>query len=46
VGVAGLITDGMAGRAKAFLLQLQAQQALCQVQIEKNTRSAASERAA
>jgi hypothetical protein len=37
VGVIGYIV----GRARAFQLKLEAQLALCQVQIEKNTRGAA-----
>lgn len=33
----GLLFGVSAGRARAFVLKLQAQQALCQVQIEQNT---------
>ncbi len=38
VAVAGLVLGFAAGRARSFTLRLQAQQALCQAQIEKNSR--------
>lgn len=46
VACVGLLIGISYGRTKAFALRLQAQQALCQVQVEKNTRTAASVRAA
>lgn len=46
VGAAGLVLGYSAGRARAFFLRLQAQQALCEVQIEKNTRGPVAEQAA
>jgi hypothetical protein len=46
VAVAGAILGFMQGQSKAFALRLQAQTALCQVQVEKNTRGVAGERAA
>lgn len=42
VALAGVVLGYFAGLARAFLLRLQAQQALCQVQIEKNTRGTAA----
>lgn len=42
VAFAGLLIGTSNGRAKAFALRLQAQQALCQVQVEKNTRVGAT----
>ena len=46
--IIGIILGGMAGlsigRSKAFLLKLQAQTALCQVEIEKNTRNSGSQK--
>jgi len=45
LGVGGVVIGGLMGYAiakpRAFLLRLQAQQALCQVKIEENTRAAA-----
>jgi hypothetical protein len=38
VAIFGLVVGAMIGQGKAAALRLQAQQALCQVQIEKNTR--------
>lgn len=42
----GLILGFMIGQQKAFALKLMAQEALCQVEIEKNTRGAEAQRAA
>src|SRR4051794_20777974 len=36
---AGALGGGVIGYGKSFLLRLQAQQALCQLQTEKNTRA-------
>lgn len=41
VAVAGGVLGYMHGQTKAFALRLQAQQALCQVEVEKNTRLSA-----
>ncbi|HWO20249.1 MAG TPA: hypothetical protein VNO30_15880 [Kofleriaceae bacterium] len=41
LGVVSAVIGGMIGRDRAFALRLMAQQALCQVQIERNTRSPA-----
>lgn len=41
VGLIGGVIGGMIGSERAFRLRLLAQQALCQVQIERNTRAAA-----
>lgn len=41
VGLIGGVIGAMVGSERAFTLRLLAQQALCQVQIERNTRAAA-----
>ena len=41
IGVVAAVIGGMVGGERAFALRLLAQQALCQVQIERNTRGAA-----
>ena len=41
VVVLGGVVGYLVGRERSFILRLQAQTALCQVRIEKNTRSAA-----
>ena len=42
-GALGSLFGYMVGREKAFQIRLQCQQALCQVEIEKNTRKTAAE---
>jgi len=46
VALFGLLLGLALGRSKAFALKLQAQAALCQVQIERNTARASGARAA
>ena len=41
-GLVGAVLGVSVGRGRAFVYQLQAQQALCQVEIEANTRRAAT----
>jgi hypothetical protein len=41
IGAVGAVIGGMVGSERAFALRLLAQQALCQVQFERNTRGAA-----